>query len=141
MSRAEDIYGKRDINALFGDSPVTPTPWPAAGRRKDRLHYDKDRVTKALSSPETQTVASFDPRHLRSTQPSVTRAGVSHYLSGETTPYADKDNAGNKRPVVYSRDDGQNIILSGHHRAAKALLQGKQFDAVQVSGPMGPKRA
>jgi len=52
--------------------------------------------------------------------------------TGET--YADKDNIGNQMPVVYNKSNGQNVLLSGHHRAQAALLQGRQFDARQVYG-------
>jgi len=74
-----------------------------------------------------------DPRDLRATQPSVTREGVSYYLTprykrtGQT--FADYHRVVNRFPVIYQREDGEQLIISGHHRAAVALLEGKQFES------------
>ena len=133
-----------DPDTLFGDAPTAPTPWPNAGRSKSRRDYDPDVVKDAIANPEHHHLQDIDPRDLRSTQPAITRGGVQHYLSdhydrtGET--FADHGNPGNRRPVVYRREDGQNLLLSGHHRATAALLQGRPLQAVVVHGPWGPDR-
>jgi hypothetical protein len=136
MSRTESLYGAGHVDALFNENPITSVPFPQAGRRKDRKDYDEDIVNEAVRGQKTVKV---DPRTLHATQPSVTRAGVQHYLSGATEPYADAHKAGNKTPVVYSRE-GRNVLLSGTHRATAALLQGRQFDAILAEGPWGPPR-
>lgn len=81
----------------------------------------------------------FDPRHLHATQTSLTHAGVKYYRGagyGETgRTYADMEQAGNRFPVVMKGCGGHNVILSGHHRAAAALIEGKQFSARTVHEP------
>lgn len=139
--RADRVYGKGSIDALFPDgAPSTSCPWPMAGRFKASPMYDQAAVTKALSDPNRVShMAEFDPRDLRSTQPSILRAVVAYYLTdqyrqtGET--FADQANPGNKTPVVYVRADGQQILLSGHHRAAVALLRGQPLYALRVEDP------
>jgi hypothetical protein len=143
--RLERVWGSHELDALFNGSPTSAVPFPPAGRRKDRHEYDKDLVTRALTHPEHHQMREVDPRILRATQPSVTRAGVAHYLgdhyerTGET--YADMHNPGNRRPVVYHRkDDDQFLLLSGHHRATAKLLRGEPLQAVVVEGPWGASR-
>lgn len=136
MSRIDDFWGKKDPEVMFGNRPLTMAPWPPAGRRKDRQDYDKSAVESALRGK--QEPEPIDPRELRSTQPNITYAGVKHYIDSSEV-YKDRDNAGNRNPVVYERN-GERMILSGHHRAAKALLHGEQFNAVVVRGDWGPPR-
>jgi hypothetical protein len=132
----EQFHGKNDVDVIFKGHPLAPTPFPHAGGRKDKQSYDPDRVREAITHP---SLSDVDPRTVHSTQPSVTRAGVSHYLEN-TEVYKDPHNAGNRHPVVYDRDDGRRLLLSGHHRATAALLRGEQFKAVVVPGPWGPAR-
>jgi hypothetical protein len=137
------LYGKNDVKALFGDSPKTVTPFPMAGGRKDVHDVEHDKVKEVMLHPEKHQMVDFDPRTLTATQPEVTRAGVSHYMSGSKELYADKGNAGNQRSMVYSRTANnrtQHLILSGTHRATTALLQGEQFKAVHIEGGYGPAR-
>ena len=155
-SRASEFWQGKDIDKMFpeGGSEVQTTPWGQAGRRKDRQDFDPDLVRNAIQSP-ADDVTDIDPRHLLATQPSVTRGGVQHYMddptwreTGET--FADKGNPGNRIPVVYSRQnefrtqdwqpEEEHLLLSGHHRAAAALLQGQQFPARHVRGGYGPER-
>ncbi len=140
--KVHESYGSNDPDRLFGsgDAPA-PAPWPRAARRKSQRDYDPDIVRQALEGP--QELVDVDPRHLHSTQPSVTRPGVDYYMgddynrTGET--FADKGNAGNRHPTVYERE-GVNLLLSGHHRASAALLQGRPLPARKVVGPWGPER-
>lgn len=144
MNRDPDqFWGKRDPDALFDKHPVRPAPFPRASRRKDIQDYDKSLVKSVLQrKPE---LVDVDPRTIHATQPQVTRAGVSHYMQnsdwetgGQT--FHDNESVGNHYPLVYDREDGQRLLLSGHHRATTALLNGKTFKARQVSGPWGPPR-
>lgn len=147
MSRAEDLYGKGDVDALFDGHPVRPVPFPRASRRKQFQDYDKSLVESALRTKNSESdLVDVDPRTVSATQPSVTRQGVQHYMehpdyhkAGAET-FADNGNAGNRVPFVYDREDGQRLLLSGHHRATSALLNGKTFKARQVKGPFGPHR-
>lgn len=143
-SRAEALYGSNDIDSLFHGGVVTTVPFPPAGRSTKREDYDHDLVRDTIANPDHHHMADVDPRELRATQPTVTRAGIQHYLGSDYehhgTTYADMDNAGNRRPVVYHREDGQKLILSGHHRAVAALIQGKPLQAVNVHGPYGKSR-
>lgn len=144
-TRTERLYGAGDLDALFNGNPTTAVPFPRAARSIKRMDYDKNLVNEVLRNPEHHHMQDVDPRLLHATQPSVTRAGVSHYLSdhyertGET--YADMDNAGNRRPIVYHRvDDDQYILLSGHHRGTAKLLRGEPLQAIVIHGPWGPPR-
>jgi hypothetical protein len=146
-SRAAEFHGANDPDRLFpGGGLRAAVPWPAAGRRKSVKDYDKGLVNHVLTHPEEHQMVHVDPTdpNLRATQPEVTRAGVQHYMgsdyarTGQT--FADQHNLENEHPVVYDREDGQRLLLSGHHRAAAALLQGKQFTARVVSGPWGESR-
>lgn len=147
MGRADDLYGKGDPDALFDGHPVRPVPFPRASRRKDFQDYDSSLVESALKRQNSENdLVDVDPRTVHATQPSVTRQGVKHYMehpdyhkAGAET-FADKGNAGNRVPFVYDREDGQRLLLSGHHRAVTALLNGKSFKARRVEGPWGPKR-
>jgi hypothetical protein len=127
MARTDDLYGRKDPAALFGRKSIAGAPFPPALHRNE---IDYSRVESAVGSG--QEPEPVDPRTLRSMQPHVTRAGVSHYMQSDEV-YKDKDQAGNRTPVVYEHRD-QRAILSGHHRATKALLQGEQFHAVVVKG-------
>ena len=141
FARAHQAFGAKNSEALFGEAPTTTAPWPRAGRKKRRADFDQGRVDAALANP---VLSEVDPRSLHSTQPGITRSGVEYYLGDEYertgSTFADQDSAGNRFPVVYSREDGQNLALSGHHRAAAALLRGENLRAIHVEGPWGPER-
>lgn len=130
------MYGAGDAAKMFGGAPKTMTPWPSAGRTKTNPRgYDPNLVHKALGNPAPH-MAEMDPRDLHATQPWVTQAGVSHYMGDEYRrtgrTFADQHEEGNRFPVVYTDPQGRNKLLSGHHRAAAALLQGKQLRAIHV---------
>ena len=144
--RGARMIGSGDIGRMFPDeAPMAPVPWERAGQRKDRETYDKTRVKAVLLHHDRHEMVEMDPAELHATQPSLTRAGVRHYLTNDYrrlgTTYGDQGNPGNRRPIVYAREDGTNLLLSGHHRAASALLQGHQFAAVRISGPWGASKA
>lgn len=141
-------WGSKDLETVFpNDAPKAIVPLPAAARSKKRESYDKDLVTQRLTSAMTgpEDLKEYDPRTLHATQPMVTRAGVAHYLNtdqfeqhGET--FADRGNVGNRHPFVYEREDGQNLLLSGHHRGIAAILKGENLRARSVKGPWGKER-
>lgn len=144
----EQFYGK-GFDHLFpeGSSPVTTTPWPRAGRNKHLRDYDEQAVGDAVrSSPPS--IEDVDTRTLHSTQPGVTAPGVRYYSSGEYDrsgkTYADGESVGNRFPVVYNRSENDGrvtpMLLSGHHRAAAALVEGKPLQAIVVEGGYGRPR-
>lgn len=139
-SKVDDLYGSHDLDKLFPSGPLTVAPFPQAGRSKSKQDYDKSLVARSITHPHEFPIEKVDPRELRATQPSITRPGVSHYLSGEKTPYADAERAGNDTPRVYHREDGQKILLSGHHRGSAALLRGEPLEAHVIRGPFGGPR-
>jgi hypothetical protein len=133
---AHAIHGAGDAGVLFKGAPKTMTPWPSAGRTKSNPRgYDPDLVQKALSNPAPH-MSDVDPRDLHATQPWVTAEGVSHYMGDEYRKtgrtFADQHVESNRFPVVYSDAQGRNKLLSGHHRATAALLQGRQLRAIHV---------
>lgn len=124
------MFGSGRATTLFGQAQVTPTPWPQAGRKKDGSHHDKELIRRTMSEPPQ--IESIDPRYLHSTQPSVVREHVDAYMGEPGKVYEqtgrtvrDQDSPGNQWPTVYERRDGRRDILTGHHRATKALIKGE----------------
>ena len=143
-SKADDLYGKvDDVDDYFQGHPTRPLPWSSVHGRGTKTHrpYDRAKVKEALQQPPT--LEDVDPRTLHGTQPSITRVATQHYMQGDHhetgETYADQGNVGNAHPVIYQRDDGVNLILSGHHRAAKALFKGHPLRARVVRGGMEPR--
>lgn len=146
LERHSDQYGK-GLDAIFSENGVgvTTVPFQSASRRKGEPLYDREAVERALAAPVRLT--RFDPRTLHATQPNVTREGVEYYM--ENTPgsqayrmtgqtFADQDQAGNRYPVIYQQPSGQLVILSGHHRATAALLDGRAVEGILVRANMTP---
>lgn len=137
---------------MFPDGKlITGVPWPSASRSKVNRDYDAGLVQSELAKPieGTKGLKEVDPRNLHATQPHVTRQGVSHYMEGDYEKtgktFADQHNRGNQFPVIYSREhpatgEIQNMILSGHHRAAAALVKGEPLLARHIHGPWGGPR-
>lgn len=138
------LFGK-GFEAMFpeGSAPSRAAPWPSFGRRKDVKDYDQELVTRTLLDPPE--LSFIDPRTLRATQPAITSSGVDFYYNDPSYRETGKtfetgENLGNRYPFIYQREDGQNLILSGHHRAATALAKGEALQAIIISGPWGPPR-
>lgn len=140
LERFSDTFGE-GIESVFpeGTVGVTTVPFPSASRRKGEPAFDREAVAQALSGPAR--LKKFDPRTLHATQSGVTREGVDYYLeeagrnrySATGKTFADQDQPGNRYPVVYRNPrSGQLVILSGHHRATAALVQGRALDAIYV---------
>lgn len=132
---AHRLYGIGSADELFHGAPRTTAPWPKAGGIKGERLWDQDRVTSALQQPPR--LEEMDPRALHATQAHVTRSGVNYYMgdlylrTGQT--FADHTNVGNTYPTVYSDRRGRNLLLSGHHRAAAALLRGTPLRARHIT--------
>ncbi len=141
--RRFSLWGANAVDALFRGNPTGSPPFPRAGRRKDRQDYDREAVRRLLFKSGPPQLLEMDPRTLSCTQPGLQRAAAVYYLGNEHKctgePYADKSNVGNRHPVIYLREDGTNMILSGHHRAAAALLRGELLRARVVEGPWPPR--
>lgn len=137
------------LNSLFpsdedGPRSVAVVPWQQAGQRKDRKTYDEDLVARSITHPHEFPIEDVDPRELRATQPKVLRAGVKHYMENNEGTYGEQNGGdrklGNDVPRIYHREDGQKIILTGHHRAAAALLKGEPLRAMVIRGGWGAER-
>ena len=136
--RADRAYSSDDLRTLFADeAPLTVVPWSRAAPLGRRPEAERHAVASMVGSPpRADQFVDLDPRELSASQPSLLRAGVAFYLeveyrrSGRT--YADRMDPGNKYPIVHARD-GALVVLSGHHRAAAALLQGIHLRARVVT--------
>lgn len=133
-SHVRALHGTKDIERLFpGQIPKTLTPWPGAGRRKGEPRYDQAAVAAELEGPTR--LVDIDPRILSAGQPHLVRGGVEHYLGdtyrqrGET--FEAGHNVGNQFPFVVTKSHPtaghEHVIISGHHRAAAALLRGESL--------------
>lgn len=137
FDQVKKAYGSGDPESLFKGHVVTTAPWPRAGRLKSGAHHDKELIRSTLSKPPV--LEDVDPRALHSTQPNILREHVSYYMgknyeqTGRTA--ADPHTVGNKYPTVYVRPNDQWDILSGHHRAAVALLRGEPLRARVIRQP------
>lgn len=143
--RLHRALGSRDLDTLFGEAPTTTVPWPSASRNKYRATIDHGVFWRAFADPDRSRLAEVDPCALFANQPAITRAGVAYYLHDPAyhrtgTTYADMDKPINRLVLIYRRDDGQNIIVTGHHRSAAALLAGRPVLALPIDGPWGPPR-
>ena len=131
------VYGAGDPDVLFKGRPSTSTPWPKASKMKDQSHHNRGLIRAAMENPPE--LEDVDPRALRSTQPNLLREHVGYYMGGnyERTgrTAADPHNVGNMYPTIYARPNDRWDILSGHHRAAAALLQGQALRARVIRQP------
>lgn len=151
MSRADEFFGAGSASASAGVDRMFPSgsvaagvPWAQAGRSKSRpVVGDRDVIGKELMQPPPAQLREFDPRTLTASQGMLTRDAVAHYMTDDYArtgrPYRDQHEIGNQTPLVYRRPartgGHEDVIMSGHHRAAAALLQGRQFPARFVEGP------
>lgn len=119
-------YGSGDLDTVFNGAVTTGTPWPRVSTSKSqKMGYPVHRIADALRTGDFD-VREIETRGLKSTQPSITRDGVSHYLTSSDL-YADQTSAVNSMPTIYARSDGQRVIVSGHHRAAAAYVAGRKL--------------
>lgn len=140
--RLDTLWDAGEVDVLFDGELRRPTPWGSARRSKVLRDYDADALAAAIDV--APNLVEVDPRDLYATQPSVIRSGVTYYLGAEYyasgRTYADYDRAVNRYPVIYRREDGQSLILSGHHRATAALLRGRSLLARVAQGGWGARR-
>lgn len=139
------LYGNISSDQFFGEGEIHLAPFPSAGGLKGRAPYQRDVVQSAMRQNPPELV-EVDPRTLHATQSHVTKGGVQYYegpdydTTGAT--YADSHSESNRFPIVYTRDNDvsgrtENLILSGHHRATKALLNGEPLRALNPRGGFG----
>lgn len=128
--RTEHLWGLNDLDALFSNHVRIVVPWRAAGRLKTWDPLERDEITAVLG--RAPVLGAVDPRTLRASQTWLVRHHVAYYLteewerSGRTS--ADMASATNRYPVVSFGRTGARIV-TGHHRAAAALLQGRLLQA------------
>ena len=147
LKRFETIFGTRDFMASKKTAGMADYAWgvgfdkwsgsmPFDGGQvwtnnpREKYKWDTALVLEAVRRPNMQWA---DPRKMRASQGGVTRQGVRYYMSEEYKrtglTYADRDQAGNRVPVLARFPDGTLLILSGHHRAVAALLAGEMLHA------------
>ncbi len=110
--------------------------------------YDAGFVNGPHGS-RTAKLAEVDPRSLHGVQPGVGVRGVEYYLTDQYSKTGQTYEAlggtaptvANRYPTVMQREDGLNVVLSGHHRAAAALAQSKPLLARTFSGPVPDRNA
>lgn len=123
------LYGTGDLDKMFGGSPTTTTPWSRVSASKTMKNGFPAAVIADAIANLKYTTEALDPRTLRATQTGITRDGVNYYMGtayDETgTTYADGHSQVNEFPTVYRKRNGQLAIVTGHHRFAAGLLQGK----------------
>lgn len=129
--RAVAAFGTNDPSTLFKGRPIALTPWPSAAKQKKGQTWRNTLIQEEMAKPPE--LHDVDPRALTATQPNILSEHVSHYMgddyeqTGRTA--ADQHDVGNKFPTVYAQPNGRWDILSGHHRAAAALLKGEALRA------------
>lgn len=147
--RPEALFGSGEagLEALFhtaeweGGGTVlqprltTPVPW----ERADDYSVMRRLDPKVRGSWPQATMQDVDPRGLRASQRALQSGGVEHYFHGQGDEQLFDKTRGpsNLHPIVYRSTDPSyphDIILSGHHRAASALLHGQQLRALVVQG-------
>jgi hypothetical protein len=133
--QAHRMHGK-GVDAMFSGGKPLAKPWTGnrvGGRRQELIQAHIIGGMKGFAHPE-----NVDPRWLHMSQDAVTSHIVRHYAENpeyrETgMTHSDQGNVGNRIPLVYQRaEHGDRTILSGHHRAAAALAQGKPLRALVV---------
>jgi hypothetical protein len=122
----EALYGAGNVDAVFKGAPKTVAPWPSAGRLKSGKQWDKDLIKEAMQ--DKPPVEMIDPRYLHSTQREVVLEHAKRYMDDpKAKPLA--GDSSNNDVWIYERLDGRRDILTGHHRALRALLQGTELEA------------
>jgi len=113
---------------------TTSVPW----ERADDYSVMRRLDPKVRGSWPNADIQDVDPRTLRASQRALTSAGVEHYFrNGEEQLFDKSRGPSNVHPIVYRSTDPSyphDILLSGHHRAASALLHGQQLRALVVTG-------
>ena len=124
---ANRLWFCRDLDVLFTGRDQVVAPWPRLPARK---HGPKTPSAEHLFD-HPPTLTRVDPRLLWSTQPWVLRHHVAYYLTGEWErtgrTSADQHTVANRYPLVVADAAGRPAILAGHHRAASALLEGREL--------------
>lgn len=132
------LWGCGDVDALFGTSLRTTTPWARGG--KDRRGPTYDRPAVAALCVQTVGLIDVDPRTVRCSQPWLVREHVEYYLTGQWEisgrTSADQHLEANRFPIIVPDRTGNPVILAGHHRTAAALIEARPVRA-RVAAPGG----
>lgn len=138
LDEAHRLWGCRNLDLLFTGHDQIVAPWPRLPARKD----GPKTPSAAHLFVRPPTLNRVDPRVLWSTQPWVLRHHVAYYLTGEWErtgrTSADQHRIANRYPLVVADSDGRLAILGGHHRAAAAILEGRDLwvRAVEADAPV-----
>jgi hypothetical protein len=137
FAQADRVYGQ-GIESMFSGGKVEDiAPWKTYSRKKGQKStwfVDQDLLAKARRGDAVEQ--DVDPRYLYNLQGGLTLEGVQRYVNDPNAAPAPDGGWVNDRPVVYQRANGDRILLSGNHRAAAALVQGRPLRAVLVQEPI-----
>lgn len=120
---------------------TTPVPWPQAHPHSIVRQLDP----KVRGSWGSAPMEEVDPRSLHASQPSLTSTGLEHYFGAKDFDQLHDTTRGasNLHPIVYHlerpRQEAMNVLLSGHHRAATALMRGNPLKALVVRGGLAQR--
>jgi hypothetical protein len=119
-------YGSDGKPTSYGMESIARLPFPGSS---------SERRTVPRGSTDGYhkwDIHDLDPRELTGTQHGLQGGAMSHYLKhsyGENAKLFDNSQgSGNDRPVVVGFMK-RKFIMSGHHRAAAALLKGEPLQA------------
>lgn len=119
-------FGADGKPSTYTFSPTTRLFMPGSSSARSAIPAD------ATHGFHNWPVVNLDPRELHGTQDGLQSGALAHYLSpeyGDTGALFDKSRGeDNDRPVVigFMR---KKLLMTGHHRAAAALLLGQPLDA------------
>jgi hypothetical protein len=124
-------FSGRDVTAIK-ISPTTSVPYP-----QGKANVDWDKTEKINRVP----LVEVDPHTLsgvHASQPGIQHGALSHYLNQNQFGgdlFDKSQGVSNDFPVVFNNEDtGEKTLLSGHHRATAALIQGRELRGRIVRG-------
>jgi hypothetical protein len=135
-----EAWNSGSVDALFGTHDRIVCPWPRLPAMKGGPKFPN--ADYLLKSPPA--LVAVDPRELWSTQPWILRQHVDYYTSGiwertgETS--ADMHIDANRFPIVVKDHKDRPTILTGHHRAAAALIDGRLLRVRWVANSVASRR-
>ena len=113
-----------------------------------RLPYQTIHTGDGVDWEQTEKInhvplTEVNPRTVKEViQPTVTEAGVRHYLEDTTGALYDTTHqVSNQFPAIFEDlDSGTRRVLTGHHRSAAALIKGEPIMARLVRGRLQARR-
>lgn len=133
MDRGPQFDSIDDMFPNGRDDALTPWPTAVGSKTTGKLGYSAAAVNMDTVRDAPLEDVDVSGGNVRATQSRILRQHVAYYggpqyqETGETS--ADQGKEGNRFPVIYRKKSGEDIIVSGHHRSAAALLAKKPVKA------------